>query len=100
MTEFSLPALTRPRLPLGQLLATPAAIAALSEASVSAHLLLNRHARGDWGDLSSEDQAMNQLAVLTGQRVVSHYTLPNGQVVWVITDADRAATTVLLPEDY
>ncbi|MFV8630676.1 hypothetical protein ACNRDB_14505 [Ralstonia pseudosolanacearum] len=100
MTESSVPALTRPRLPLGQLVATPAAIAALSEAGVSAYLLLNRHARGDWGDLSYEDQAMNQLAVLTGERVLSRYTLPNGQAVWVITEADRAATTVLLPEDY
>ncbi len=100
MTQPSVPALIRPRLPLGQLVATPAAIAALSEAGVSAYLLLNRHARGDWGDLSEEDRQHNELAVTTGQRVLSSYRLSNKQDVWIITDADRSVTTVLLPEDY
>lgn len=71
MKEPSLPALTRPRLPLGQLVATPAAVAALSEAGVSIYLLLNRHARGDWGDLPDEGRQQNDLAVATDQRVLS-----------------------------
>lgn len=100
MTEPSLPALTRPRLPLGQLVATPAAVAALAAAEVSVFKLLNRHARGDWGDLSSEDLALNDLAAITGQRVLSSYVLGNGQKVWIITEWDRSVTTVLLPEDY
>ncbi len=100
MTEPSVPALPRPRLPLGQLVATPAAVAALSATGMSIFKLLNRHARGDWGDLSPEDLALNDLAAIAGQRVLSSYLLGNGQKVWVITEWDRSATTVLLPEDY
>lgn len=100
MTEPSLPALTRPRLPLGQLVATPGAVAALAAADVSVFKLLNRHTRGDWGDLSSEDLALNDLAAITGQRVLSSYLLGNGQKVWIITEWDRSVTTVLQPEDY
>lgn len=100
MTEPALPTLTPPRLPLGRVVATPAAIAALSEAGVSVYLLLNRHARGDWGELSEEDRLQNLLAVNTGQRVVSSYRLGNGQKVLIITEADRSVSTVLLPEDY
>ncbi|CAJ0792721.1 hypothetical protein [Ralstonia holmesii] len=100
MTEPSVPALSRPRLPLGQLVATPAAVAALATAGVSVFKLLNRHARGDWGDLSAEDLALNDLAAITGQRVLSSYLLGNGQKVWIITEWDRSVTTVLLPEDY
>ncbi|NKA75064.1 plasmid related protein [Ralstonia solanacearum] len=100
MTESSLPALPPPRLPLGQLVATPAAIAALAAADVSIFKLLNRHARGDWGDLSTEDLALNDLAAITGQRVLSSYLLGNGQKVWIITEWDRSVTTTLLPDDY
>lgn len=100
MTELSLPALPRPRLPLGQLVATPGAVAALAAADVSIFKLLNRHARGDWGDVSPEDHALNDLAAIAGQRVLSSYLLGNGQKVWIITEWDRSATTVLLPGEY
>ncbi|WP_167313464.1 hypothetical protein [Ralstonia insidiosa] len=100
MTAPSLPALPPPRLPLGQLVATPAAVAALAAAGVSIFKLLNRHARGDWGDLSTEDLAPNDLAAITGQRVLSSYLMGNGQKVWIITEWDRSVTTVLLPDDY
>lgn len=100
MTEPSLPALPRPRLPLGQLVATPGAVAALAAADVSIFKLLNRHARCDWGDLSSEDLALNDLAAITSQRVLSSYLLGNGQKIWIVTEWDRSVTTVLLPEDY
>ncbi|CAJ0701064.1 plasmid related protein [Ralstonia wenshanensis] len=100
MTEPSLPALPPPRLPLGQLVATPAAIAALAAADVSIFKLVNHHARGDWGDLSTEDLALNDLAAITGQRVLSSYLIGSGQKVWVVTEWDRSVTTVLLPDDY
>ncbi|MCK4153497.1 plasmid related protein [Ralstonia pseudosolanacearum] len=100
MTESSLPALPPPRLPLGQLVATPAAIAALAAADVSIFKLLNRHARGDWGDLSTEDLALNDLAAITGQRVLSSYLLGDGQKVYFVTEWDRSSTTVLLPGEY
>ncbi|UQY83019.1 hypothetical protein [Ralstonia pseudosolanacearum] len=100
MTESSIPTQSPPRLPLGQLLATPGARAALQAAGISVFKLLNRHARGDWGELSEEDQLQNNMAAITGQRVLSSYPLPTGQKVWIITEWDRSATTVLLPEDY
>ncbi|QCX49686.1 hypothetical protein [Ralstonia pseudosolanacearum] len=102
MTESSLPALPPPRLPLGQLVATPAAVAALTAAGVSVFKLLNRHARGDWGELSDEDRQQNDLAAVTGQRVLSSYPLETGQKIWIITEGDSGhrVTTVLLPEDY
>lgn len=100
MMELPLPVLARPRLPLGQLMATPAAVAALCAAGVSIFKLLNRHTRGNWGDLSPEDLALNNLAAIAGQRVLSSYLLGNGRKVWVITEWDRSATTVLLPEEY
>ncbi|MCW3481630.1 hypothetical protein OL229_19000 [Neisseriaceae bacterium JH1-16] len=100
MTDHSLPALPRSRLPLGRLLATPAALSALQTANVSIFTLVNRHARGDWGDVCDEDRQHNDLAAVAGERVLSSYSLPNGQKVWIITEWDRSVTTVLLPEDY
>ncbi|AXV85778.1 plasmid related protein [Ralstonia solanacearum] len=81
-------------------MATPAAVAVLSAADVSIFKLLNRHARGDWGDLSDEDRQQNDQATTTGQRVLSSYLVGNGQKVWIITEWDRSLTTVLLPDDY
>lgn len=75
------PAPSPPRLSLGRLLATPAACAALQAAGLSVFKLLNRHARGDWGELSEEDHQQNNLAAITGQRVLSSYLLPTGQKV-------------------
>lgn len=100
MTESSLPNQSPPRLPLGGLVTTPGADEALAAANVSIVDLLNRHARGDWGELPEEDRQQNELAVTTGQRVLSSYRLGNGQKIWIITEADRASTTVLLPDDY
>ncbi|MBO2984115.1 hypothetical protein [Burkholderia pseudomallei] len=99
MTEPT-PAPSLRRLPLGHLLATPAACAALQAAGMSVFKLLNRHARGDWGDLPEEDRQQNDLAAVTGQRVLSSYPLPTGQKIWIITEWDRSATAVLLPDDY
>ncbi|MDO3558655.1 hypothetical protein [Ralstonia pseudosolanacearum] len=100
MTDHSVPELPRPRLSLGRLLATPAAINALQAADVSLFALVNRHARGDWGDVADEDRQHNDWAAMAGERVLSSYSLPNGQTVWLITEWDRLSTTVLLPDDY
>ncbi|MGR2682586.1 hypothetical protein [Chromobacterium haemolyticum] len=100
MPDYSVPALPRLRLALGHLVATPAAIHALQAADVSIFALVKRHASGDWGDVSDEDRQHNDLAAMAGERVLSSYSLPNGQTVWLITEWDRLSTTVLLPEDY
>jgi hypothetical protein len=88
------------RFPIGKPVITPAAQAALDAGDISAVLLLARHVNGDWGDLSVEDLAANELAVLTGERLLSSYTMPGGGKIWIITEADRSATTILLPDEY
>lgn len=85
---------------LGQILATPGAVDALSEANQAAQSLLRRHVTGDWGDLSEEDRQENELSVAQGFRILSAYTLPTGVRLWLITEADRSATTLLLPSEY
>ncbi|SED35904.1 MULTISPECIES: hypothetical protein [Burkholderiaceae] len=89
-----------PRFPMGRPVITPSAQALLDEVDISGILLLARHIHGDWGDLSVEDQTANELALLTGRRLLSSYDLPGGGKVWIITEADRSVTTILLPEDY
>jgi len=88
------------RFPLGQLLTTPAALAALQAAGLTPLVLLTRHAVGDWGELDPEDKQLNERALRDGGRLFSAYRFAAGSKVWVITEADRATTTVLLPEDY
>lgn len=61
---------------------------------------LQRHAQRDWGDLCPEDVAENELSLQEGFRLLSAYCDRNGTKFWVITEADRSVTTVLLPEDY
>lgn len=89
-----------PRFPIGRPVITPAAQAALDAAGISGVPLLARHVHGDWGEVSIEDFVANDLALLAGRRVLSIYALPNGETVWVITEADRSVTTILLPDDY
>jgi hypothetical protein len=82
---------------LGRLLATPGVLAA-----VPADQLLSvvcRHAAGDWGELCDEDQQANEDALACGARLLSVYIVESVKV-WVITEADRSVTTVLLPEEY
>jgi hypothetical protein len=86
-------------LPLGRLYATPGALALLAEAGVAPTALLLRHASGDWGDIPAEDAAENRLSIEQGFRVMSSYDV-GGQRVWIITEADRRSTTILLPSDY
>jgi hypothetical protein len=90
-----------PRFPMGRPVITPAAQAAFDAAGIEGVLLLARHIHGDWGDLSVEDATANELALLTGKRLLSSYNLPDRRSkIWIITEADRSATTILLPEEY
>lgn len=90
---------------LGQLLATPGALQECEAAGVSPMRYFDRHAQQDWGDLSTDDKRANDRALTDGSRILSAYHLPSGTKIWIITEAeddegDRAATTVLLPEEY
>ena len=84
----------------GQVVATPGAMSALSEANEPPIALLRRHLTGDWGDLCQEDIEENELSVREGFRIFSSYTLSTGMKVWVITESDRSVTTLLLPLEY
>lgn len=86
--------------PLGQVLITQGARALLEELRQHPFALLMRHARGDWGDLCEEDQRANASALLYGSRLLSAYDLAPQQRLWIITEADRRSTTLLLPEEY
>ena len=87
-----------PTFPLGQLVATPGALDSATHAELLA--LIRRHAAGDWGEVDAHDCGANETALRTGERLLSAFTLGVGRRVWIITEADRSATTVLLPEDY
>ena len=91
-----------PLFPFGRCVATPAALDGLHRQRPPAtpHQLLARHGTGDWGELDPEDAAANNYAVHHGERLLSSYRLADSTIVWIITEADRSATTVLLPEDY
>ncbi|MDE2125277.1 MAG: hypothetical protein KGJ62_01660 [Armatimonadetes bacterium] len=86
---------------LGRLLATPAALEALTDAKVTPLEFIRRHQRGDWGEVCKADQEENELSLREGFRLLSAYTLPQtGAKIWIITEADRSVTTILLPEEY
>jgi hypothetical protein len=88
------------KFPLGQIVATPAAIEAMEESGQTPDFFLERHVAGDWGELSDEDKALNEAALIDGDRILSSYKTLKGTKLWVITEADRSVTTVLLPDDY
>lgn len=87
-----------PLFPLGSVVITSNANSILPP-SVARHFL-ERHAKGDWGDLDQDDREQNQRALREGLRLFSRYTDGKGKVVYVITESDRSSTTVLLAEDY
>jgi hypothetical protein len=90
----------RPLFFLGQILATPGAIVALVEAQQRPEDLLIRHVTGDWGDLVAEDRQENERSLELGLRIFSSYRLSTGVKLWIITEHDRSATTLLLPSEY
>lgn len=85
---------------LGRKVATPGALEALLEAQMSPLDLLQRHARGDWGEMTEDDLRANRLALHNGERLFSAYNLPTGVRLWVITEWDRSSTCLLLPSEY
>ena len=85
------------RFSLGQTVIT--ANASLQLATEEVLTALKRHASGDWGDLCPEDSLANNEALQHGGRLFSAYGQGNSRF-WIITEADRSVTTVLLPNDY
>ena len=83
---------------LGQTVATPHVLKVVPKAEIFAALL--RHQNCDWGDVSPQDKWANDRAVKDGERLLSVYHSKDGIKFWIITEWDRSATTVLLPEDY
>ena len=101
-------AFSNERLPLfelGNVVATPGALRALQDTRTNAQTLLARHRRGDYGDMSDEDERLNDEAVRNGSRILSAYKLPGGKRIWIITEAigdsgKRESTCLLLPDEY
>jgi hypothetical protein len=86
-------------LPLGKVVATPGALKLLGKSGGHPFDYLARHATGDWGELCTFDRRQNEIALREGLRVLSSYDVLAGRI-WIITEADRSVTTILLPEDY
>ena len=83
---------------LGKIVSTPNALERLTQDDIL--LAIGRHQAGDWGDVSKDDSAKNELALNQGLRLWSVYHATNGAKFWLITEGNRSATTVLMPEDY
>lgn len=89
------------RFDLGQVVATPGAQAALEGSKETPELYLARHGGGDWGEeMCESDKALNDRALVDGDRLMSAYKLKDGTKIWIITECDRSVTTLLLPEEY
>ena len=96
-------ALAQPRhpvFPLGRLVATPGALEALERSGERPASFVSRHVSGDWGEVDASDWKLNDQAVAEGTRILSAYKTKLDERIWIITEADRSATTLLLPEEY
>src|SRR5258705_12090607 len=95
---------TRPnlgaRFALGQTFITPGAQEALEISGETPIQFLRRHISGDWGEISEDDARENELSLTEGFRLLSAYRTIKGQKLWIITEVDRSATTILLPSEY
>lgn len=96
---------SQPKFSPGRLLATPGSLEALEKSGQSPTEFLTKHVRGDWGIVDEEDKAANDQSLIDGSRILSAYLTSKGEKLWVITEAcddqgRRAATTILLPEEY
>jgi hypothetical protein len=91
---------TIPLFPPGQIVATPGALALLGQVNKLPLEFLSRHLRGDWGDLCQEDKTENELSLKYGFRLLSSYEVTETEKLWIITEADRSVTTLLLPDEY
>lgn len=88
------------RFSLGRTFITPGALAALEESGQSPIEFLSRHQAGDWGEVCQEDKQENEFSLVHSFRLLSAYRTKTGTKLWVITEADRSATTILLPSEY
>jgi len=98
-------AIARPRFELGRVVATPASLRVLEKSGQTPQEFLHRHIHGDWGELSDGDCEANEEALQDDSRILSAYITGDGTKIWIITEAmddrgQRAATTILLPEEY
>jgi hypothetical protein len=90
----------KPLFALGQVVATPGALELLESAGKAPSQFIAKHHAGNWGDdLCEEDRGLNDAAIHDGSRLISAYTVGNGKI-WIITEADRSSTTLLLPSEY
>jgi hypothetical protein len=87
-------------IPLGRVVATPGALLALKESHEGYVGYLARHAGRDYGDIRPEDWEENEFSPLRDLRILSGYTLRNGSQIYIITEADRSVTTILLATEY
>ena len=94
------PASVTPKFDLGQVVATPGALAALEQHQISPLTLISRHVRADFGDVDQEGWQTNLAALRYGQRIVSAYAIAPDVVIWIISEGDRSVTTLLLPSEY
>jgi hypothetical protein len=90
----------KPKFSLGHVVATPGALQALEAASQSPNEFLTRHVTGDWGEVTADDWQANEDALQCDARLLSAYRTAKGTKLWVITEADRSSTCLLLPEEY
>ena len=81
-------------------MATQGALAALQESAQSPLEFLSRHSTGDWGNVGQDDWALNDMAIEGGDRILNAYKTLKGVNVWVVTEADRSSTCILLPGEY
>lgn len=84
----------------GQVVMTPGALEALALSGETPLPFLARHAGGDWGDLEDNDKRANDKALVHGGRLLSAYHTTRGEKIWIITEADRSSTCILLPSEY
>lgn len=90
----------QPLFALGRVIATRGAFNTMNELDISANELIFRHATGDWGNLCESDQLENVRAIHSEARIFSNYVINPDTKIWVITEADRSSTTLLLPDEY
>lgn len=95
-----IPARRVPMFPLGKVCATPGLIDALRDNAQSPLAFIARHVNGDWSDMTADDQQANSESVTNGTRIFSSYRMKDGKKLYVITEADRSVTTLLLPSEY
>ena len=86
------------KVPLGNVVNTPNALGQLTPADIQ--LGLQRHQAGDWGELDEHDRLQNDHALCSGLRLVSSYRSAGGATFWIVTEAGRSSTVLLMPDDY